>query len=114
MIDWRRVPWTLWLWALLLLAGTVQIEIAAAIHVKLRVFVVLFVLGWIYLLFRGIRNVWIGTLALFVFSVPVELVTDLASNHSPNALGWAISLVQFALLVLPVTRRFFARSVALA
>ena len=113
MVDWRRVPWTLWLWAVLILVETGRIEARAAVHVKLRVFLVLFMLGWIYVLFRGIRNAWIGTLALFVLSFAVDLVIDLASSSSPNALGWAISLVQFGLLLLPVTRRFFARPVAL-
>jgi hypothetical protein len=109
VVDWRNVLWTLWLLAALFLAAAVMILArTGSTTITPRIFVVLFTLGWLYLLLTQRRRIWIATIALFAISLAVSLVT-LAFDGSASLYGLVAGLVEFALLLMPVTRRFYAR-----
>jgi hypothetical protein len=105
VVDWKRVPRTLWLLAVFFVGQAVSLVARTAMSAELLVFLVLFQAGWLYLLFSRRRWAWIATVALFV----ITLVVDLATGDSLAWYAWLISLAQLLLLVLPETRRFFAR-----
>jgi hypothetical protein len=110
VIDWKRVPWTLWLLAVLFLGNLAILICGAELRAGLVVFSGLFVVGWLYLLFSGNRWVWILTIALFV----VSLVIDLANGSPLPWYSWVINLAELALLVKPDSCRFFAQRTTLA
>jgi hypothetical protein len=104
MIEWRRVPWPLWVYAAvaLLTAARVEIWVHGPILVKVLYIVVAF--AWLYFIFRGIRRIWIATLAVFALGLAFELVSG-----SLQWWGAMITLIELMLLLLPVTQRYFSR-----
>jgi hypothetical protein len=110
VIDWKRVPWTLWLLAILFFGNIAILVGRTEPRAGLVVFSVLFLVGWLYLLFSGNRWVWILTIALFV----VSLVIDLANGSPLPWYSWVTSLAELALLVQPDSCRFFAKRTAMA
>ena len=81
---------------LLVLVFTVSTPVAPLI------FSVVVILVWTFFLLRGVRWLWIATIALGLLGLTVNLVTDNGVWH-----GYLIGLMQLGLLLLPATRRFF-------
>ncbi len=103
MIAWRRVPWTLWAFAVLTFAGLIVVFARAsgdAPATVLIVYVVL-ILAWLYFLLRGARWVWMITVGVSLVGSLFDLTTG-----SGTWLGISSGLVGLVLLALPPTRRY--------
>jgi hypothetical protein len=109
VIEWKRVPWTLWAYSIALLLAAISIEVKVHGPVPAKVLFVTVMLAWLYLLLRGVRWVWIVTVGIYVLG----FVTDLISG-SLKWQGVALSLIGITLLLLPVTQRYFSRHTAAA
>src|SRR6185369_4183837 len=103
MVDWRRVPWPLWVVCAGMLWPMVRIEVGTHGPVLAKVLFPALILGWIYLLLRGKRWVWQVILAVDVLELAWVMV--LGPWHW---IGIVVSLVELVLLLLPVTRRYFS------
>ena len=104
MIEWGKVPWTLWAHVFLALAG-LALPFALRSGSKPGIFVVgvVFVVVWNYFLLKRVRWLWIVTV---VFAI-IGNVQFLALGPRNYELG--IGLVDFVFLLHPTTRRFFAK-----
>lgn len=89
------------------LVPAVQIELKSPGPLSVRVLFLALMIAWLYSLLRGVRWVWLATVALYVLGLAYELV-------SGSLLRWgtAISLLLLLCLLLPVTRRHFSKSPA--
>lgn len=103
MIEWEKVPWTLWANFTLSLAGACTALIRGSVAVGLLAVGLAFTLVVNYFLFRGVRWLW---LVLIGFGI-LGLLTNLVFGPRNYTLG--TGLLSLVLLVLPVTRRFFAK-----
>jgi hypothetical protein len=103
MIDWKRVPWSLWLFCAILAAGWVAVEVDAHGPALAKVLFAALMLAWVYFLLRAVRWLWIVTVAISVTGFVPH--TFMASR---SWRGLVTSVVELALLLLPVTRRYFA------
>jgi|SRR5882757_8161645 len=107
MIDWKRVPWSLWLFCATLLAGWVVIEVGGHGALLEKVLFAGLMFAWIYYLLKAVQWLWILTVALSVLGLVPFAFT--APFDWPGVVG---SLVGLALLLLPMTRRYFADDTA--
>lgn len=85
------------------LAGTVVVEVKALAPISAMVLFVAFMLAWLYFLFTRVRWVWIVTVGIYVSGLALDLLSGLLTW--PRVLVIMVSLI---LLLLPVTRRYFA------
>lgn len=102
VIDWRRVPWPLWAFAGLLLVNVALIDATSSAPVGPLVFAPFFVLAWAYFLLRGIRWLWLVTLAVWLLTIPGIVLGSVSWT------GSAFTIIGLALLLLPSTRGYFA------
>lgn len=103
MLDWKRVPWSLWLYCATLVAGWVRIEVGTHRPIPGKVLFAALVFAWIYGLLKAVGWVWTLTVVIGVLAlVPYAFIAPF------DWLGVVGSLVALALLLLPVTRRYFA------
>lgn len=110
MIDWEAVPPGLWgyLAATALNAAILIVRVSQdeQLHrkVEFSLIAVLVFVVWDYFLLRRVRWLWIGTIALLT-------VVTVAETIAGRILWWALvfSVIQFVLLLLPRTRRYFER-----
>lgn len=103
MIDWKRVPWSLWLFCATALAGSVVTAVDTHRTIPAEVLFAALVLAWIYYLLKAVEWLWILTIGVSVLSlVPFALTAP------SDWLGAVGSLFGLALLLLPMTRRYFA------
>ncbi len=127
MIDWRRVPWTLWVWAVGVVASTVDLVVTvhhhSGWHHIATILLTLVLLSlWPYFMFKGVRWLWIATVGGIVLFFVIDIATGHVSRRAgtvtaprpdtrgQNWYGVLIAVAQLVLLLLPVTRRFFASS----
>lgn len=103
MIAWRRVPWPLWVLAVVLLSDAVRIEFVVNGPVLVMILNPVLILAWVYFLFRGVRWIWLLTIVLGALGLAVDVVAG-----SFRLWGDAESLIELMLLLLPVTRRYFS------
>jgi hypothetical protein len=111
MIAWRRVPWTLWAFAALTLAGLIVVLARAsgdAPATALIIYVVL-ISAWLYFLLRGVRSVWMITVGVGLVGLLFDLITG-----SGTWLGISSGLVGLLLMLLPATRRYVGARTILA
>jgi hypothetical protein len=103
VIAWRRVPWTLWAFAVLTVGGLVVVvaSSAADTHLKALAFYVLVTASWLYFLLKGVRWLWIVTVGVELVGLLFDLVTG-----SGTWLGISSGLVGLVLMLLPATRRY--------
>jgi hypothetical protein len=103
MIAWRRVPWTLWAFAVLTVAGVVVVlaTTSADTHVKALAFYVIFTAAWLYFLLRRVRWIWILTVGVELVGLLFDLITGTGTWF-----GVSSGVVGLVLLVLPPTRRY--------
>jgi hypothetical protein len=109
MIDWKRVPWSLWLFCASLLVGLVLVEVEAHSPLLPKLLFAVFMLAWIYYLLKAVWWLWIFTVAISVLGLMLYAIT----GHL-DWFGVIRSLAAFALLLLPATRRYFAYGTATA
>ena len=107
--DLRKVPWPLWVLAALTLIPAVQIEVEVHGPIPVKVLYPFIVFGWLFFLLKGVRWVWIATLAVTVLGFAPDLITG--SLTWRGAIGGALTI---GLLLLPITRRYFASEPAVA
>lgn len=103
MIDWKRVPWPLWLYSIGMIFGAIQLEVKVHGPVTARVLFAAIMLAWTYFLLKGVRWVWIVTIAIYVLGFLPDLISG-----SFTWWGIVLSLIGLMLLLLPVTRRYFS------
>jgi hypothetical protein len=109
MIAWRRVPWTLWAFAVLTVAGLIVVIARASgdVQVKALAFYVVITAAWLYFLLKGVKWVWMITVGVELVGLLFDLITG-----SGTWLGDSSGLVGLVLILLPVTRRYVgARSI---
>jgi hypothetical protein len=111
MIAWRRVPWTLWAFAVLTVAGLIAVLARASGSAPVAALIIYFVviLAWLYLLFRGVRWVWMVTVGVGLVGLLFDLITG-----SGTWLGISSGLVSLLLMLLPATRRHVGARTILA
>lgn len=81
--------------------GTSLIEVKAHGPIAAKVLFPAFVFVYLYFLLRGVRWLWIAVIA---FGVLVLIAEVISGSIEWRSVGW--SLVDFMLLLLPVTRRY--------
>jgi hypothetical protein len=109
MIAWRQVPWTLWAFAVLTVAGLAVVLVRAPgdAHVKTLTLYVIITAAWLYFLLKGVWWVWIVTVGVGLVGTLFDLITG-----SWTWLGMTSGLVGLVLMLLPATRRYVgARSI---
>jgi hypothetical protein len=104
VIEWKRVPWPLWIYSASLLFSATLIEVKAHGPIPAKVLFAAVMLTWLYFLLKGVRWVWIVTVGIYALGFVADLISG-----SLKWQGVALSLIGFVLLLLPVTRRYFAR-----
>jgi hypothetical protein len=111
MIARRRVPWTLWAFAALTVAGLIVVLARASDHAPATALVIYVVLicAWLYFLLRGVRWVWMLTVGVGLVGLLFDLITG-----SGTWLGISSGLVALLLMVLPATRRHVGARTILA
>jgi len=107
MIDWKRVPWPLWIYSVAMLLAAVLLEVKVHGPVSARVLFAVIMLMWLYFLLKGVRWVWIVTIGIYVLGVVPDLVSG-----SLTWQGVVLSLIGLMLLLLPITRRYFSSPTA--
>jgi hypothetical protein len=111
MIAWRQVPWTLWAFAVLTVAGLIVVLARASGNAPATALIIYVVLtcAWLYFLLRGVRWVWMITVGVGL----VGLLFDLIAG-SGTSLGISSGLVGLLLMLLPATRRYVGARTILA
>ena len=105
MIDWRKVPWPLWAYCAITLLGALSIDTRVSGPAVALVLVPILTVVWLFYLLRGVRWLWFATLAIYVLIIP-EIVSGSVTWE-----GVVSTVVGLVLLLLPATRRYFAKSV---
>lgn len=107
MIDWKRVPWPLWIYSVAMLLAAISLEVKVHGPVSARVLFAVIMLVWLYFLLKGVRWVWMVTIGIYVLGVVPDLIS--------GSLTWqagVLSLIGLMFLLLPVTRRYFSSPTA--
>jgi hypothetical protein len=102
MIEWGRVPWSLWIYSAVVLTGTILVEVTAHAPVSAKALFVAVMLAWLYVLLRGVRWAWFVTVGIYLLSLMLNLISG-----SLHWRGIAVSLVGLILFLLPLTRLYF-------
>jgi hypothetical protein len=102
VIDWQRVPLSLWTFVFLTTVNSVVCVLTVLSPVAPSIFFVAFVLVWNYLLLRAVRWLWIGTVVVIACFIGIDLLTGAATWF-----GSVLGLIELGLLLAPPTRRFF-------
>ncbi len=103
MSDLRKVPWPLWVFAALALIPAILIEVEVHGPIAAKVLYPALVLAWLFFLLKGVRWVWISTVAVTALGLVPDLIVG-----SVTWRGFAEWAITIGLLLLPVTRRYFA------
>jgi hypothetical protein len=88
--------------AALVLVPVILIEVEVRGPIPVKVLYPFVMLAWLFFLLKGVRWVWIATLAATVLGFVPDLIAG--SVTWQGVMGGAISI---GLLLLPVTRRYF-------
>jgi hypothetical protein len=110
VIEWARVPWTLWVYTVFTFGETLRVLLGLnSTPVLALVFYVAFMLAWVFFLLRGIRWVWIASLVVLVLGT-----LSIVAFGPRTWLGALSGLITFGLLLAPPTRHYFAEPELLA
>jgi len=96
----KLVPWPLWVYTAMTLVAVISLELHGPVSVRLLFAAIM--LGWLYLLLKGVRWVWIFTLAIYGLGL-IGLISG-----SLTWRGTLLGLVGLLLLLLPETRAYFS------
>jgi hypothetical protein len=102
-VEWRKVPWTLWVYAAFTVAGMIVIEVVLHGKVATKVIFPFFTFAYLFFLLKGLRWLWIATLVVLILGLVVDLIIGPATWR-----GILTDVIGPVLLLLPVTRRYFA------
>lgn len=103
MIAWRQVPWTLWAFAVLTVAGLLVVLARASGDAPVTALIVYVVLtaAWLFFLLKGVRWVWMATVAVGLVGLFFDLITSFGTW-----LGISSGVVGLSLMLLSPTRRY--------
>lgn len=101
VIDWQRVPLSLWAICALLLIEALAIAFTTSGPLVVVVVTVPVALVWCYFLLRGVRLLWFATVLVSVLAIPGALL---------GSVSWHIGLtcMGLLLLLLPSTKIYFS------
>lgn len=97
------MPWSLWLFVAINIVGAILIEIEISGQIPSKVLFPFVMFAWLFFLLKGVRWVWIATTGLAILGFAVDLISG-----SPTWHGTILGLIGPVLLLLPVTRSYFA------
>jgi hypothetical protein len=103
VIEWRKVPWSLWLYVLGSFVAPVWLLTQVSGPPAALVLFSVIVLGWALALLTGVRWLWIATVAIAALSLVGNLLTGPRTWYGVGGGG-----VGLGLLLLTPTRRYFA------
>jgi hypothetical protein len=106
VVNWEKAPWSLRIYVLITLVGAVATAIFVSSPVVPRLFLVFVVAVFCFFLLRGVRWLWIITVAF----VPLDLAIDIIGGNV-RWYGVASGIVSLVLLLYRDTRHFFRREV---
>jgi hypothetical protein len=109
VIEWGKVPWSLWVYVGLTAGSIVVVVLTASVPVAPSIFSIVLILAWDFFLLKAIRWLWIATVVVGALELAFSLGTGAGTWY-----GYLLGLVDLALLLLPTTRRFFGMREALA
>ena len=101
MIDWQRVPFSLWAVCVLLLFEALAIAVAVSGPVVLVALTPPVALLWCFFLLKRVRWLWFATVFVSIVAIPGAL---------SGCVSWRIvlTLIGLLLLLLPSTRSYFS------
>jgi uncharacterized membrane protein len=102
MLEWRRIPWPLWVYCAGYVPALVAVEMTVHGRLFAKAMAPVLVLVGLYFLLRGVRWLWIAALCL-----NLAIVIDIFSG-TVSWWGAVSTAIGVTLLLLPVTRRFFS------
>jgi UPF0716 family protein affecting phage T7 exclusion len=102
-IEWGKVPWTLWVYAASTVAGMILLEVETHGKVTVKVLFPFLTFAYLFFLFKGVRWLWIATLVVLILGLVVDLIVGPVMWR-----GILTDVIGPVLLLLPVTRRYFA------
>lgn len=97
------MPWPLWVYSTKLVAEMVLIEVSIRGQLLPRVIFPFVIFTWLFFLLKGVRWIWIAAIGLSILSFVLGVISDHLEWQSA-----ALGLFSLALLLLPVTRRYFS------
>lgn len=100
---WKRVPWSLWVYGVISLLAIGSIEISASAPSLAKGLFAVIMVAWLCLLFAGVCWIWLVTVVIYALSIVLGLGTG-----SLTSLGTGLGVIGLTLLLLPMTRRYFA------
>lgn len=103
MIIWKKVPWSLWVYLVISLLAMGAIETSASAPSLAKGLLAVITVAWLYLLFVGVRWIWLATVVIYALCMVLRL-----GAGSLTPLGVGLSVIGLTLLLLPITRRYFA------
>lgn len=103
VIEWRKVPWSLWLYVLGSFAAPAWLVTHVSGPPAALVLFSAIVLAWGLALLKGVRWLWIATVAIGALSLISNLLTGPRTWY-----GIAGGVIGLGLLLLTPTRRYFA------
>lgn len=101
LLERRRIPWPLWVFAGWSLWVAIMLEIRVRGPIAAQVLFAALTLAWLYFLLRGVRWIWMTTIGICGLSLLSEVIFD-----SIDWQGFLVSLIGLLLLVLPITRQY--------
>ena len=101
VIEWQRVPLSLWAVCVLLLLEALAIAVAVSGPVILVALTPPLALFWCYFLLKGVRWLWFATVLASILAIPGALF-----GSAPWRI--ALSLLGLVLVLLPATRSYFS------
>lgn len=102
MIEWRRVPLSLWAFCVLLLIEALAFVVTVSGSAILVALTPPVAFVWCYLLLRGVRWLWFATVVVSVLAILGAL------SGSASWRSYALTLIGVTLLLLPSTRSYFS------
>jgi hypothetical protein len=104
VVNWEKAPWSLRAYVILSLASSLIVAIVASSPILPRVFLVGFTIVICFFLLKGVRWLWILSIAF----IPLGFAMAVAQGN----VRWysvALGVVDLILLIHPDTRRVFRR-----
>jgi hypothetical protein len=103
MIEWRRVPWSIWTFVLASIGLSAWFVTRVSRPALALLLFVAIVLAWAVALLSGMRWLWIATVVVGTVGLIDRLATGPRTWY-----GIAGEVIGLGLLLLPSTRRYFA------
>jgi hypothetical protein len=109
VIEWGKVPWSLWAYVVLTAGGIVVVVLTGSVPVAPSIFSIVLIFAWNFFLLRAVRWLWIATVVVGALEFAFSLSTGTGTWY-----GYLVGLIDLTLLLVPATRRFFGSREAVA